>query len=138
MVRTRSFPWVRSSIARACTDLIRIWRIQSQYATKDGHDKHSNSTRQQINGRSHGYILPAAVRAALDFDCTGRKPLGADEHLPGHADQVSGCELRARPLVEVVVEHLDPLGGEFAIDILGSLIRRAVALLEIENDDLER
>ena len=80
----------------------------------------------------------AAVGAALDLDLALGEPLRADQHLPGHADQVGGGEFGARPLVEVVVEHVDALGRKRAIELLAGGVGVAAALLEVEDRDPER
>src|ERR1700758_3857050 len=44
-------------------------------------------------------ILARAVGSALELEFSFGKALGADEDLPGNADQIGGCEFRACPLV---------------------------------------
>src|SRR5262249_58358069 len=53
--------------------------------------------------------LAAAVHPLLDLDLVLSEALRPDEDLPGDANEVGGGEFRARPLVEVVIEHADAL-----------------------------
>ena len=107
--------WVRSSIALD-------YRFHPILADSS---QHSAATRRNLRSNAHRLhrVSRSIVAAGLRFsrlpsarrltsNVPGGKPLGADQHLPGHADQVGGGEFRARPLVEVVVEHVDPLGGQ--------------------------
>ena len=57
----------------------------------------------------HGNQFPRSVGTALEFDLALGKAARADENLPRYADQVGAGEFRAGPLVEIVVERVDPL-----------------------------
>src|SRR5438046_1302796 len=52
-------------------------------------------------------ILARSVAAPLDLELALGEPLGADQNLPGNADQVGGGEFCTCPLIGVVIEHVD-------------------------------
>src|SRR5580704_12731599 len=81
-------------------------------------------------GRTHE--LAAAVGAQLDFDLALGEPLRPNQDLKRNADQVGGGELCARPLVEIVVEHLDPALAQRRVELFASRIRLGPTLLEVE------
>src|SRR5665213_4481155 len=68
---------------------------------------------QAGNGIGGRHEFPSAVSAPLHLDLALREPPRPHQDLPGDADEVGGGEFRARPLVEVVIERIDALGGEF-------------------------
>src|SRR5262249_3486600 len=74
--------------------------------------------RQPADRIGHAHELAAAVGSLLDLDLALGKPFRADQNLPGNADQVGRREFAARPLVAIVVEHLDALAGELAVELL--------------------
>src|SRR5205823_6418804 len=90
-----------------------------------------------LDGRLRRELLAGPVGPALELDFAFREPLRADEDLPGNPDQVGGGEFRARPLVEIVVEHVDPPPGERAIQTLRGRVGRSIPLLEVEHDGPE-
>src|SRR5690349_17676073 len=75
--------------------------------------KSSESVRDLVER----HLFPRAGLAVLDFGLAGRNALGADDHLPGDADQVHVGELAARTHVAVVVQHLDALGLERVVEL---------------------
>ena len=66
-------------------------------------DRFSSRRRERLVERQ----TLALAGAALQLDLAVGQALRADDDLPGQADQIHGGELRARPLVAVVVEHVD-------------------------------
>src|SRR5262249_2429396 len=82
--------------------------------------------------------LPPAVGATLELDLALREPLWPDQDLPGHPDQVGSGELRPRPLVGVVIEHVDALGRKSPIELTAGRVGVAAALLEVEDGNPER
>src|SRR5262249_16030757 len=100
--------------------------------------KRTESTRQQIECSCRAQAFAAAIGPFLDLVLARRDALRTDHHLAGHPDQVGSGEFRARALVDVVIEHVDALPGQVAVEALASAICRAVALLEVEDRHLER
>src|SRR5215204_7627577 len=81
--------------------------------------------------------LPTAVGAFLDLELALGKSLRPDQNLPGNADEIRRGEFRSRPLVEIMVENIDPLALQVAIEPLGCRIGIRAALLQVEDHDLE-
>ena len=80
----------------------------------------------------------APVAAALELDLALGEALRADDDLPGHADEVHGRELRARPLVAVVVEHVEA-GARRALGRARRRRRRSPRRrLQVDEADVER
>src|SRR5690348_5324747 len=79
------------------------------------------------------HFLALAGPAVLDLGLAGRHALGADDDLPGDADQVHVGELGARPEVAIVVQRLDALGGKPVIELLAGAGDRAVVGLEVDD-----
>src|SRR5262249_1097061 len=75
--------------------------------------------------------LAAAVRPLLDLDLVLGEALRPDQDLPGSANEVGGGEFRARPLVEVVIEHVDALGGEFPVKPLAAGLASRPPLVDL-------
>src|SRR5215831_15759072 len=99
--------------------------------------------RQNLSGepveRSRGaHQLAAAVGARLDLDLPLGKAARSDHDLPRYSDEVGDREFRPGPLVEIVVEHLDPTRGQSLVKLLARPISGRFARLEIEDDRLER
>src|SRR5664279_4670677 len=82
-------------------------------------------------------ILAAAVAAALEFELAFGEALGADQNLPGNADQVGGGEFGAGALVGVVVEHLDACRLKLAIELFAGRIGIVSTLLQVQDNGLE-
>ncbi len=82
-------------------------------------------------------VFPRAIAALLDLDLAFGKALRSHHDLPGNADQVGGGELGAGALVGVVVEHVDALGQQLAIELFAGRIRIVGTLLQVENDSPE-
>src|ERR1700760_1207262 len=81
--------------------------------------------RTALEARQHivrRQVLARAIGAALEFDLAFGKPLRSHHDLPGNADQVGAREFRARPLVGVVVEHVDALRDKRAVELLARAI----------------
>src|SRR5215472_8297004 len=95
------------------------------------------SSRQPFARIGFCHEFAAAVGALLDLDLALGQALRPDQNLPRNADEIGGSEFRARPLVEVVVEHIDAFGGEFAVKPLAGGVGVGAALLEIEKRDFE-
>ena len=95
------------------------------------------SWRQPVDRIDKAEQLAAAVGPPLDLDLALGEPFRPDQDLPGNADQVGGGEFCSWTLVEIIIEHLDPFGGELAIEPLGGGIGVGGALLEVEDRDLE-
>src|SRR5664279_2088807 len=93
---------------------------------------HSLSS-QQIQRRGRAHHLARAAGALFHLDLALGQAARADQHLPGDADQVGGSEFGARPLVEVVIEHLDTLGSEVFVELLAGSIGVGRALLQVED-----
>src|SRR5215475_12406561 len=91
--------------------------------------------RYDIRGR---HVLARTVAAPLELDLAFGDPLRSDHDLPGNADQVGGRELDAGALLGVVIEHVDALGRQLAIELLARRISIAGALLQVEDDRPER
>src|SRR5580700_11340544 len=97
----------------------------------------TGSSRQALDRIARRQQLAAAVGAAFQLDLALAEALGPDQDLPGNADQVGRSEFRARAFVEVVVEHLDAPAGKLAVEAFARRIGCRIALLEIEDGDLE-
>src|SRR5215470_14138864 len=95
-------------------------------------------TAQARDDVSWAHVLARAVGSPLYLDLAFGKPLRADQNLPGDADQVGACEFGAGTLISVVVEHVDALGGEFAVEFFAGPIDRRVALLQVQDGGAER
>src|SRR5437660_202222 len=83
-------------------------------------------------------VLARTIAAPLDLDLAFGKAFGPDHDLPGNADQVGGGELGTGALVGVVVQDLDTSRPQFAIELFASGIGVVSALLQVQNDSLER
>src|SRR5262245_62288620 len=94
------------------------------------------SACQPLGYIGFGHELAAAVRPLLDLDLVLGEALRSNQDLPGDANEVGGGEFRARPLVEVIIEHVDAFGGEFAVKPLAGGIGVGPTLLEIKQRDL--
>ena len=89
----------------------------------------------EFGGRSNETIqdgikaerVSGAGRAVLELDLTGFDALGPDDQLPGQADEVDGRELRAWPVVAVIVEHAETRGFQLGIEVLASLVGLRIA-----------
>ena len=103
----------RSSMRSRPGDFTRFGRIQAT-ALRAAIDRGVNSFMlpARASASARAQQLAGAVGAPLHSTLPSARPFGPDQDLPGHADQVGGREFRARPLVEVVVEHVDALGRE--------------------------
>ena len=66
---------------------------------------------------SNGTSSRAPVLRFLSLGLAGGDALGADDHLPGDADQVHVGELAARPDVAVVVQRLDALRRQRVVEL---------------------
>src|SRR5262249_38625965 len=96
------------------------------------------SSRQLIERIGRRHKLAATVGATFQLNFTLRKPLRPDQYLPRNADQVSGGKFRTRPLIGIVVEKLNALGRQLAIEGLRRGVGFSVALLEIKDRNPER
>src|SRR5215831_8133483 len=96
------------------------------------------SSRQAFKRVGRGHKLAAAVGSTFEFDLALRKPLRPDQDLPRNTDQVGGDEFRARPFFKIVVENLDALGAQLAIQDFRCCAGFGIALLKIEDRNAER
>src|SRR5215471_2129859 len=96
------------------------------------------SSRKAFKRVGRAHKLAAAVGSTFEFDLALRKPLRPDQDLPRNTDQVGGDEFRARPLFEIVVEHLDALDTQLAIQAFRCCAGFGIALLEVEDRNAER
>jgi len=75
-------------------------------------------TGSRTGHAGHGVVgrheFPLAVGSALDLDLAFSQPPRADQDLPRDADQVGGREFRAGPLVQVMIEGVEPLAARAA------------------------
>src|SRR5439155_10845488 len=94
--------------------------------------------RKPVDCRVRRKLLARAIGAPLELDRARGKPFGADQDLPGDTDQVGRGEFGTGPLIEVVVEHVEAPRRERAVEMLAGRIGRAVSLLQVEDDRLER
>src|SRR6478752_2605823 len=94
-------------------------------------------SREPLDRLGRRHQVAAAVGPALDLDLALGAPLGSDQHLPGHSDEIGGGEFRAWTLVAVVVEHVDALGRERTIELFTGGVGVGATLLEVEDHDLE-
>ena len=93
---------------------------------------------QPIEGRFDRNVLPLARAAIFDLDRAGGDAARADDELLGQADQIHRREFGARRLVAIVVEHLDPGGEQFAVEVVGGLAAALVGRTQIDQADAER
>src|SRR5690349_21254394 len=75
-------------------------------------------------------VLARAVAAPLDLELALGKALGADQNLPGNADQVGGGEFCTGALIGVVIEDVDAFRLEFAIKRFAGGIDGRITLLQ--------
>src|SRR4029079_261165 len=95
-------------------------------------------SRQQIKRCRRADILPAPVSAFLHLDLALGQPPWAHQDLVRYANEIRGREFRARPFVEIVIEHLDPLRRKIAVELFAGTVSLGRTLLEVKNRDLER
>jgi hypothetical protein len=93
---------------------------------------------QLIEGRFDGDILPFARAAVFHLDRAGGEAARADNKLLRQADQVHCRKFGARGFVAVVVEHLDPGGEQFAVEVVGSFPATGIGRAQIDQADAER
>ena len=118
----------------ASPDFTRFWRIQATEASLAARGHANSVIAPSCASASAGLSISSGCRrrGVLTSTLPSARPLRADHDLPRDADQVGGGELGARPLVAVVVEHVDALGGERAIELLaGRVGRRASPCLRL-------
>ena len=75
-------------------------------------------TGQQIHGCGWAEVFPAAIGTLFDLDFALGEAPRTDQHLLRNSDQVGGGKFGSRPFVKVMIEHFNPLGGEFAVELL--------------------
>src|SRR4051794_20414830 len=100
-----------SSIPRSSHDSGQLWPIACR--RRRAVDNLSAAKPGDRIRRAHS--LARSVAAPLDFDFALGESLGAHHDLPWNADQVGGGEFCAGTLVGVVIEDVDPFGGQIAI-----------------------
>ena len=94
-----------------CRDFIRFWRFQASIGrTRVEHTETHGFSASAGRGwrRDERFSRLPSARFLISI-LAGGEPLGTDDNLVRHADQVGGRELGARALVEIVVEHVDAL-----------------------------
>src|SRR5207244_5209601 len=77
----------------------------------------------------------SAVGATLELDLALGEAPRTDQHLPGDADQVHGCELGTGPLVEVMVEHVEAARGQLAVELFARRVRSEEHTSELQSPD---
>src|SRR5438477_5465065 len=83
-------------------------------------------------------VLARTIAAPLDLDLAFGKPFGPDHDLPGNTNQIGGGELGTGALIGVVVQDLDTSRPQLAIELFTSGIGVVSALLQVQDDSLER
>src|SRR5215207_7652316 len=83
----------------------------------------------------HAALLATAPQLRLDLPRLERAP--ADREPQRHAEQLRVGELRARPGVAVVVEHVEPALAQLAVEPLGQLALVRALLAEPDQLDVE-
>src|SRR5437763_547774 len=103
-----------------------------------GREKRAGSWGEALHrfGRCHEFAAP--IEALLELDLALGKTSRTDKDLPWDAEEIGDRELRARPFLEIVIEHVDAPAAELGMESFRSPIGRAVALLEIEDHGSER
>src|SRR5215470_12430352 len=98
-------------------------------------DNLTDEPRDRIRGRE-GFTH--AVAAPLDLHLAFGKPLRSNHDLPGNADQVGSGELGAGALVGIVIQYIDTPRRQLTIKFFTCRIGILAALLQVEDDSLER
>ena len=84
-----------------------------------------------------GDALALAAGPALQLDLALGEAAGADDDLPGQADEVGRGELGARALVAVVVEHAEAGRLQGGLDLAAGGVGGGIAGLEVDQRHVE-
>src|SRR5204863_6132018 len=91
--------------------------------------------RHDIRGAE---IFTSSIAAPLQLELAFGETLGANQNLPGNADQIRCGELGSGALVGIVIKHLDPFGSQLAIKPFACRVGFLAALLQIQDRCPER
>src|SRR5271157_5213562 len=91
----------------------------------------SRRPAEPSDGRVHADELALAAATSLQLHLSVGEALRADDDLMRRASQVHGRELAPRPLVAVVVEHVDARLFERAVDAPAGPVARRIADFQV-------
>ena len=121
--------------AKALVNTQDSWTAEAFFGAFQGTDE---SPRQKVEGGSGTDILSAPVGPFFDLHLALGEATRPHQDLIGNSNKVCGREFRARPFVEIMIEHLNPFRRKIAVELLAPAVGLGRALLEVKNRDLER
>src|SRR5690349_15678060 len=92
------------------------WRFHATEFAVIGQAGH-RLTCQPFHRLGGGQQFARAVGPPFELDLALGEAARTDHQLPWDADQIGCGEFRSGPVVEVVVEHVEPTGSELAIEL---------------------
>jgi len=117
---------VLAKTAKAIVNTQDSWAAEAFFRAFGGTDE---SPRQEVEGRGGTDILSAPVGPFFDLHLALREPARPHQNLIRNSDKVCRREFCAWPLIEIVIEHLDPFRRKIAVELLAGAVGLALYFL---------